>query len=461
VDFNLVQTFFLNAGGMAHEFRFKDHADFSAVNEQIDLSRGGPVYQLSKAYWLSADPPGVDIVSLGNFSVSGVIGGGAATVDTASLIKINQTTVGVQLSLPNPTDTTGGRMVQIANYGVVPFTMLGLQVEPRTARNALWDGAAWAFTAEVVPLYVVYRKIKKPVKGTVTVYLNGLPLTIINASLLAANALGLGVGYDLGNVQLANEAVTDTGVSAALNYESGELIWLASQRPRPGFDVLTASFEFDLPARFNSDRMPTTFATFKGYQNSFQVIEQTSPDDWLNFQPQSYNNPTPVLVDLTFSGGANLTNTGTTWSNVSGGDGYGLGDLKLAAGSNGWIQFTYAASDAGNAVLGFNAQNIADKYTGGVGGSNGYEYGAHVFGSLIEAIVNGVSTSANVGNNGVNVGDIIRIRRSAGALFVEKSVDNGVNWLPVHNFAASNNNDLYPNLNLVHSTSKCYAPKIT
>jgi hypothetical protein len=295
----------------------------------------------------------------------------------------------------------------------------------------------------------------------VTVYLNGLPLTIINASLLAANALGLGVGYDLGNVQLANEAVTDTGVSAALNYESGELIWLASQRPRPGFDVLTASFEFDLPARFNSDRMPTTFATFKGYQNSFQVIEQTSPDDWLNFQPQSYNNPTPVLVDLTFSGGANLTNTGTTWSNVSGGDGYGLGDLKLAAGSNGWIQFTYAASDAGNAVLGFNAQNIADKYTGGVGGSNGYEYGAHVFGSLIEAIVNGVSTSANVGNNGVNVGDIIRIRRSAGALFVEKSVDNGVNWLPVHNFAASNNNDLYPNLNLVHSTSKCYAPKIT
>lgn len=277
-DFDQVQAFHLNARGMGREFRFKDHWDYQATSEDLDISGGTRFFQLRKAYWLTSDPPGIDVVSLGNFAADATIGTAAATVDVAALIKINQSTASKTLTLPDPTDTTAGRMIQIANIGTRPFTMLSTQCEPRTARSALWDGSAWAFVGEVEQLYVIYRKIRKPVLGTVTLYLNGVAVDTISSNLIPANAL-TGIGYETFNSQLFNESVTLSGVEAAIDYESGEIQWLTDSLPVPGVDVLSATFQFDIRARFNSDEFPSAIRNYEAFENSFEIIEQVSAED--------------------------------------------------------------------------------------------------------------------------------------------------------------------------------------
>ena len=53
--------------------------------------------------------------TLTNFTVSGAIGTAAATVDGKTTFNINQTTANITLSIPNPTDTTIGRIVYVNN----------------------------------------------------------------------------------------------------------------------------------------------------------------------------------------------------------------------------------------------------------------------------------------------------------------------------------------------------------
>lgn len=86
--------------------------------------------------------------TLTNFSVSGAIGTAAATVDVKTTFNINQTTSNITLTLPNPTDTTAGRIVYINNVGTTSFYFYGTQVTPSSSTTAIWNGTAWVLTGK-------------------------------------------------------------------------------------------------------------------------------------------------------------------------------------------------------------------------------------------------------------------------------------------------------------------------
>lgn len=82
-------------------------------------------------------------ISLG---VSGVIGTAASTVDLYTNINITNTAVGsVDLTLPNPTNTTPGLMVYINNTtSSKTFAMYGSRVLPNTSQSYIWNGTLWS-----------------------------------------------------------------------------------------------------------------------------------------------------------------------------------------------------------------------------------------------------------------------------------------------------------------------------
>ncbi len=85
-----------------------------------------------------------NVVSLGNFAANGAIGTAAATVDVTSTILINQTTTFRSLTLPNPTNTTAGRMVRIVNTGSAKVQVQGAVLIPaQRSMSFLWTGSNW------------------------------------------------------------------------------------------------------------------------------------------------------------------------------------------------------------------------------------------------------------------------------------------------------------------------------
>jgi hypothetical protein len=85
---------------------------------------------------------------LWNFAANGAIGTAAATVDIKTTFNLNQTTANITLSIPNPTDTSEGRIVYINNIGTVWFTMLAERVEAWQSRQAIWNGTAWKWIGD-------------------------------------------------------------------------------------------------------------------------------------------------------------------------------------------------------------------------------------------------------------------------------------------------------------------------
>lgn len=82
-----------------------------------------------------------NVVSLGNFGADSSIG---AAVDATSTILINQTTAFRSLSLPNPSNTTAGRMVRIVNTGSAKFQVQSAAlIPPGRAVSFLWTGVTW------------------------------------------------------------------------------------------------------------------------------------------------------------------------------------------------------------------------------------------------------------------------------------------------------------------------------
>ena len=82
-------------------------------------------------------------VARGNFTTNTVVGTAAATVDIANNLNINQTTTGRTLTLPNPTVTTAGKTMTVANVGSAIFTMYGSQIGANGSGIFLWNGTAW------------------------------------------------------------------------------------------------------------------------------------------------------------------------------------------------------------------------------------------------------------------------------------------------------------------------------
>lgn len=82
--------------------------------------------------------------ALGNFATGGSIGSAATTVDLGTFITIAQTTAGQTLTVPNPTDTTAGRELVLANIGNQSFTVFATAVAAGVSIKAIWTGAAWS-----------------------------------------------------------------------------------------------------------------------------------------------------------------------------------------------------------------------------------------------------------------------------------------------------------------------------
>lgn len=74
---------------------------------------------------------------------SGAIGTAAATVDLYSIFLINQTTGSQTLTLPEPTDTTAGKIAIVLNVGSQAFTMLSTSITAGAGTIAVWNGTAW------------------------------------------------------------------------------------------------------------------------------------------------------------------------------------------------------------------------------------------------------------------------------------------------------------------------------
>ncbi len=82
--------------------------------------------------------------ALSNFASNGAIGTAAATVDTHTSFTINQTTANRTLTIPDPTDTTAGRILYIANIGTTGVTVGGTALAAGNNAMFFWNGSAWA-----------------------------------------------------------------------------------------------------------------------------------------------------------------------------------------------------------------------------------------------------------------------------------------------------------------------------
>ena len=66
-------------------------------------------------------------LTISDHASSGSIGTAAATVDIATTLNVNQTTPGISLTLPTPTDSTGGRLLYVSNVGTEQFQTSNIQ----------------------------------------------------------------------------------------------------------------------------------------------------------------------------------------------------------------------------------------------------------------------------------------------------------------------------------------------
>src|SRR5206468_12192573 len=86
-------------------------------------------------------------VAVGNHVTGGNIGTSAATVDVSTTFDVTQTTSGQTLTLPNPTDTTSGRVVYVNSLsGNADFTMYGVTLTAGNSASFIWNGSTWVAT---------------------------------------------------------------------------------------------------------------------------------------------------------------------------------------------------------------------------------------------------------------------------------------------------------------------------
>ena len=84
-------------------------------------------------------------LTLANFTANADIGIAAATVDIYTSINIPQTTAGVTLTIPFPTNTTAGRILKISNTGTAAFAVGAASINSAQTVEYVWNGTAWSF----------------------------------------------------------------------------------------------------------------------------------------------------------------------------------------------------------------------------------------------------------------------------------------------------------------------------
>ncbi|MBU0535301.1 tail fiber domain-containing protein [Patescibacteria group bacterium] len=73
----------------------------------------------------------------------GNIGTAAATVDIYTSFNLSQATAGQTITLPDPTNTTAGRLVYLSNTGSATFTFYNSTVKVGDTTAAIWDSDSW------------------------------------------------------------------------------------------------------------------------------------------------------------------------------------------------------------------------------------------------------------------------------------------------------------------------------
>jgi hypothetical protein len=93
-------------------------------------------------------------VTLANFPADASVGAAAATVDIASVLVIPQTTQGITLTIPNPSNVQPGRILYVENTGTASFAVnsaAGLQkVFPKSTLAIPWTASGW-LPAKIAP----------------------------------------------------------------------------------------------------------------------------------------------------------------------------------------------------------------------------------------------------------------------------------------------------------------------
>ncbi|MDH7463989.1 hypothetical protein QEG73_21990 [Chitinophagaceae bacterium 26-R-25] len=170
-----------------------------------------------------------------------------------------------------------------------------------------------------------------------------------------------------------------------------------------------------------------------------------------------------VLEDLSFSPQVGLSNTGTVWTSTDSTNlykGYGLATKKLAAGSDGYLQTKYTATDAKNVILAFNTtkENVQYQTPPGSGTVN-YEAAIMLYNGILYYMDNG--GAATTSGYTLTIGDYVRISRTGSTLKLQTS-SNGTTWTDRYTFTFSSTADLFINTNidtLTFATAKLYDPK--
>ena len=103
-------------------------------------------------------------VSLTNFSASGVVGTALATVDGGRVLSIAQTTAGIILSLPNPTDLITPFQLLIRNTGTVSFKIGQNLIGSGSGSIYSWAAGVWGLVgpinaAAILPVTITNKTI--------------------------------------------------------------------------------------------------------------------------------------------------------------------------------------------------------------------------------------------------------------------------------------------------------------
>ena len=135
------------------------------------------------------------VVSIANLTASGVIGA-ASTVTDTRVVLLTQTTTGLTLTLPVPSDATVVGALDVVNLGTAAFTMYGIIVTPGSTLWCLWTGSAWE--TETIPFIKttvagLNAMINVPI-GTPAYATNGRALTGGAVGTFNTQAAGAGTG---------------------------------------------------------------------------------------------------------------------------------------------------------------------------------------------------------------------------------------------------------------------------
>jgi uncharacterized protein (TIGR02217 family) len=141
------------------------------------------------------------------------------------------------------------------------FSATGQQLDTSEASGVYYLRKTYTFSS-----YSFQRRIYKPVTGTVTMTLNGNPVTVLDAASVSVT------GGQWDTEMFDDELWGGGDAGVVLDYTTGIITWLSSSIPGPG-DTLLATFEFDVAVRFDVDHLEVTYEDFSVYNAAVPILE--------------------------------------------------------------------------------------------------------------------------------------------------------------------------------------------